>query len=77
MVTLVRRPGPAYSCITGTADLSEVAVKAKPMPDEYINAEGNHVTEAFLDYARPLVGALPEYATLSFSRFNPARSTSI
>jgi 6-phosphofructokinase 1 len=76
MVTLVRNPGSAYSCTTGTADLSEVAVKAKPMPDEYIKAEGNYVTEAFLDYARPLVGALPEYATLSFTKFNPARSSS-
>ena len=29
------------------------------MPDAFINRAGNHVTQAFLDYARPLVGALP------------------
>jgi 6-phosphofructokinase len=64
MVTLVREPGSDYSCTTGTASLSEVAVKAKPMPDEFINSEGNFTTDAFLDYARPLVGPLPQYIRL-------------
>lgn len=43
MVTLEREPGDSYVCTTGTAPLSDVAVRAKPMPDEYINAEGNFV----------------------------------
>ena len=30
------------------------------MPDEFINAEGNDVTQAFIDYAAPIVGKLPE-----------------
>jgi 6-phosphofructokinase 1 len=64
MVTLVREPGSKYSCITGTASLSEVAVKAKPMPGEFINSEGNFTTNAFLDYIRPLVGPLPQYTKL-------------
>ncbi len=59
MVTLQRENGAAYRCITATAHLSEVAVKSRPMPDEFINAEGNGVTGAFLDYLRPLVGELP------------------
>ena len=42
----------------------EVALGAKPMPDEYIHAEGNHVTPACLAYLRPLVGPLPEYVRL-------------
>jgi 6-phosphofructokinase 1 len=29
------------------------------MPDAFISDEGNDVTPAFLDYARPLVGDLP------------------
>jgi hypothetical protein len=29
------------------------------MPDEFINAEGNGVTDAFVEYAMPLVGKLP------------------
>ncbi len=64
MVTLVRKPGSKYSCTTGTASLSEVAVKAKPMPGEFLNSEGNFTSDAFLDYIRPLIGPLPEYTRL-------------
>jgi hypothetical protein len=35
------------------------------MPDRFINAEGNHVTPACLDYLRPLIGPLPQYARLA------------
>jgi len=66
MVTLVREPGRRYRCTTGTADLEEVAVHAKPMPDQFIAPEGNYPSEAFLDYVRPLVGPLPRYSRLSF-----------
>ncbi|HUV40929.1 MAG TPA: 6-phosphofructokinase [Sedimentisphaerales bacterium] len=41
-------------------ELSSVAEKTKSMPDEYINAEGNGVTEAFVQYALPLTGGLPK-----------------
>ncbi|MBN1817321.1 MAG: 6-phosphofructokinase [Sedimentisphaerales bacterium] len=41
-------------------DLSTVAEKAKSMPPEFINAEGNGVTDVFLEYAAPLAGKLPE-----------------
>jgi 6-phosphofructokinase 1 len=37
-------------------DLKEIAAKTKHMPDEFINAEGNNVTEAFKKYAMPLIG---------------------
>jgi hypothetical protein len=30
------------------------------MPDEFINAEGNGVTSAFIEYAMPLAGDLPK-----------------
>lgn len=39
--------------------LEEVAAKTKTMPDEFINAEGNFITDAFKIYAWPLVGQLP------------------
>ncbi|HLG71309.1 MAG TPA: 6-phosphofructokinase [Chloroflexota bacterium] len=69
MVTLVRQPGPEYACTTGLAPLAEVANSAKLMPREYINSEGNFVTQAFLDYARPLIGdPLPRYARLEKQR---------
>ncbi|MFQ6036741.1 MAG: diphosphate--fructose-6-phosphate 1-phosphotransferase, partial [Sedimentisphaerales bacterium] len=41
-------------------ELSNVAEKTKSMPDEFINAEGNGVTDAFIEYAMPLTGGLPQ-----------------
>lgn len=64
MVTLVRSSNAPYKCTTGTALLSDVAIEAKPMPDEFINAEGNFITDAFMDYMRPLIGEMPEYVKL-------------
>ncbi len=64
MVTMVRGKGRQYKISFGTAPLREVAIEAKPMPNEFINAEGNFVTKAFLDYLKPLVGELPDYACL-------------
>ena len=29
------------------ADVREIAAQTRHMPDEFINAEGNHVTDAF------------------------------
>jgi 6-phosphofructokinase 1 len=55
MVTLVRDDGPEYKCTTGLAELSDVANGEKKVPAEFINAEGNHITDAMRDYVRPLV----------------------
>ncbi|MGM0401954.1 MAG: 6-phosphofructokinase [Chloroflexota bacterium] len=65
MVALVRQPGSEYEIDTALVDLDEVANKERLMPDEFINEEGNWVTQAFLDYARPLIGPpLPPYTRL-------------
>jgi 6-phosphofructokinase len=69
MVTLERLHGGQYKCTTGTAPLEQVATRTRPMPDEYINDEGDFVTEAFMDYVRPLVGELPRYTSLKMNRF--------
>ncbi len=37
--------------------LEEIAGKTRHMPDEYINEEGNGVTDAYWSYVRPLVGS--------------------
>jgi 6-phosphofructokinase len=58
----------AYGVEFGTIALKEVAVHARPMPDEYIAANGMDVTPAFLKYVQPLVGELPEYASLAGKR---------
>jgi ATP-dependent phosphofructokinase / diphosphate-dependent phosphofructokinase len=41
-------------------ELKNVAEKTKSIPEEYINADGNGVTDAFVEYAMPLVGGLPK-----------------
>ncbi|NLI61628.1 MAG: 6-phosphofructokinase [Clostridiales bacterium] len=46
-----------YSVDYQLTDLSKVAAKTKLMPDEFINAEGNNVTEAFKHYLTPLLGS--------------------
>ncbi len=48
----------------GTAPLSDVAVRAKSMPDDFINKEGNFVTDKFLEYIKPLIPELPDYTRL-------------
>ncbi len=66
IVTLVRAPGPGYHCSLEVVSLAEVANKEKMLPVEFMNEAGNYPTPAFLDYARPLVGALaPPYVRLS------------
>ena len=37
-------------------DIDEVMMYERKMPDEFINEEGNGVTQAFLDWCRPLIG---------------------
>ncbi len=62
MVSIQRDTEGGFSL--GTAALEDVAVRAKAMPEEYINARGNDVTPAFMDYIRPLVTGLPEFVSL-------------
>lgn len=64
MVTIERASNKPYKSGFGSADLHAVAVEAKPMPDNYLDKKNLFVTKAFTDYLRPLVGSLPEYATL-------------
>jgi len=44
--------------------LETVARHATEMPDRFINAEGNGVTEEFIKYAKPLIGRVPEFARI-------------
>jgi 6-phosphofructokinase 1 len=55
MITLVRKDKPKYKCLTGLAELSDVANGEKKVPAEYINEQGNGVTKEMLKYVRPLV----------------------
>jgi len=64
MVTIDRDPGKVYKTTFGKALLKDVAVAAKPMPAGYFNNEGNFVSQAFIDYIKPLTGDLPEFVRL-------------
>ncbi|OGV67248.1 MAG: 6-phosphofructokinase [Lentisphaerae bacterium RIFOXYA12_FULL_48_11] len=58
-VAIRRKPGKKYQVYFEAVPLSSVAKETKHMPDEFINSEGNDVTKAFIDYAKPIVGELP------------------
>jgi 6-phosphofructokinase 1 len=64
MVSILRKSNNPYTIEFGKVPLHEVAVSAKPMPLEYFNKEGNHVSEKFIEYIKPLAGELPEFVTL-------------
>ncbi|MBE6428560.1 MAG: 6-phosphofructokinase [Planctomycetaceae bacterium] len=61
MVTIQRESNSPYTWSLGTAPLKDVALGEKPMPDEFICEDRSFVTEACLEYLRPLVGELPKY----------------
>jgi len=66
MVTLQRDGGLEYHSTTGLVPLAEVANAEKKLPPEYIESSRPFVTDAFREYALPLIGApLPEYGRLS------------
>lgn len=64
MVSIERVANSPYRVKYGKAALSEVAVRARPMPDEYINQQGNFVSEDFYEYLQPLISELPDYVEL-------------
>jgi 6-phosphofructokinase 1 len=64
MVSILRKSNNPYTIEFGKVPLHEVAVSAKPMPLDYFNKEGNHVSEKFIEYIKPLAGELPEFVTL-------------
>lgn len=52
--------GKNYAVEPDLVKLAGVAKHTKEMPREFINREGNGVTEKFIEYALPLVGNIPE-----------------
>ena len=69
MITIVRYNQPAYNCTTGLAELSQVANAQRLLPDEYLDESKSMVTQAFYDYALPLIGdPIPDYSRLEMIR---------
>jgi 6-phosphofructokinase len=52
---VIKRAGD-YAVRYELADLKAVAARTRHLPDEFINAEGNGMTEAFRNYLQPLLG---------------------
>lgn len=66
MAAFRRISGSPYKIEPFLADIDEVMMYERTMPDEFINEEGNGVTESFKKWCRPLLGGeLP--AMISFN----------
>jgi ATP-dependent phosphofructokinase / diphosphate-dependent phosphofructokinase len=61
-VAMRRLPGTDYRIETFLTPLHTVARETRHMPEHYLK-DGNNVTDAFIDYARPLIGPLPRTGT--------------
>lgn len=65
MVTLLRHTEPAYYCSTALVELAKIANAQQLMPAHYLDENKTMVTQAFYDYALPLIGEpLPDHAKL-------------
>ena len=57
MVILKRISDDPYICVTDIYDVHKIANIEKKVPREWINEDGDYVTEEFLNYIRPLIQA--------------------
>ena len=65
MVTLVRQDIPTYRSTACLEELEKIVNKQRLLPDEYLDSEKSMVTQAFYNYALPLLGdTLPTYPKL-------------
>lgn len=55
MVVLVRKSDDPYQCTTEVKDVHKIANDEKLVPREWMNKEGDYVTEEFISYVRPLI----------------------
>jgi ATP-dependent phosphofructokinase / diphosphate-dependent phosphofructokinase len=62
-VAMKRQPGNTYSIDTFLTPLATVAKETKHMDASFIS-DGNNITDAFVQYAKPLVGELPKVGSL-------------
>lgn len=63
MITCVRNKSVPYELSYGTADVNIICNQEKPVPAEWIINEGSDISEAFIDYARPLTQGFVELPT--------------
>ena len=63
MMTINREAGETYSVYYDSADISGIANGVKSVPREFINSDGNGVTDECVKYLAPLIvgEVYPEY----------------
>lgn len=76
MMTLLRNKGEKYRCKIGSVALESVAITEKLLPSRFINSKCNYVTEAFLNYCRPLIGN-PIRSFQSLSAFKISKNSTV
>ena len=59
-IGIIRKPGKRYAVDFRWMPIASAAKYTRSVPEEFIAKNGHDVTEAFLAYARPLVGELPK-----------------
>ena len=63
-IGILREEGRAYRVAYAARPIADAAKETRSLPREFIAKNGHDVTQAFIDYARPLVGELPPCAVL-------------
>ncbi len=63
-IAIKRKPGKKYAVEFKRVPIRSVARETRHMPARFINAAGNNVTQAFIDYAAPIIGKLPRIGKL-------------
>ena len=58
-IAIARAKGRAYKVAFAPVPIAEAAKYARSVPKEYIAKNGHDVTAKFIEYAKPIVGALP------------------
>ena len=57
MIGFERLPGAEYAVRPIRIPIQQVMLTERTMPDEFINRRGNDVTDAFVEWCRPLIGS--------------------
>ena len=61
-IAIVRAKGKKYQVAFAPVPIANAAKYTRSLPKEYIAKNGHDVTQAFIDYAKPIVGDLPKCA---------------
>ena len=61
MVAIKRESNIPYKSSFFLVEADKIANNVKYFPEEWINAEGNNITQEAYNYFKPLLGELPDF----------------